>query len=201
VAGGPPSPLPADDGKPVLQVHRAYLLRETEGGIEIVDQHALAERLLYEEIRPRVEREGLASQRLLLPLTVDLSGPSAALLEEHRDLFRRFGLEVDRFGPSTFAVHAVPVFLPDAEVREFLEEVLGDLAGESGGGAASRLDGIAKRLACRGAVKAGTALPDAEIRSLLRRARALPGAPTCPHGRPAVVSITLADLERYFGRR
>jgi DNA mismatch repair protein MutL len=189
-----------DDG-PFLQVHRSYIVRETASGIEIIDQHALAERLLYEEIRPRVEREGLTSQRLLIPLTFDLGGPSAALLEEHRDLFRRFGLEVDRFGPSTFAVHAIPAFLPDGEVRGFLEEALSHLAQEGTGGAAARLDGIAKRLACRGAVKAGSALHESEIRSLLRRARSLPGAPTCPHGRPAVVRLTLADLERSFGRR
>ena len=206
LTGAPESPAGssfaagAADG-PFLQVHRAYIVRETETGIEIIDQHALAERILYEEIRPRVEREGLTSQRLLVPLTFDLAGPSAALLEEHRGLFRRFGLEVDRFGPSTFAVHTVPAFLPDGEVKGFLEEVLSHLGQEGSGGAAARLDEIAKRLACRGAVKAGCALHEAEIRTLLRRAQALPGAPTCPHGRPAIVRLSLADLERYFGRR
>ncbi|MHC4598783.1 MAG: DNA mismatch repair endonuclease MutL [Planctomycetota bacterium] len=209
-AAGPMAPAPplspsardADRrGASFLQVHGSYIVRETAEGIEIIDQHALFERVLYDEIRPRIEREGLNAQRLLVPITLDLDRARASRLEGNLDLFRRFGLEIDRFGPSTFAVHATPPFLPDAEAAPFIEDVLEDLGSNPSSGTGPRIDAVAKRLACRGAVKAGTVLNEVEIRRLIERASGLPAAPTCPHGRPAVVRIPLAELERSFHRR
>ncbi|MHC4777536.1 MAG: DNA mismatch repair endonuclease MutL, partial [Planctomycetota bacterium] len=192
---------PARDGRPFLQVHGSYILRESAEGIEIIDQHALFERVLYNEIRPRIEKEGLSAQRLLVPLTLDLDKARATLLEGNLELFGKFGLEIDRFGPSTFALHTLPPFLPDSEAAPFVLDVLEELSEHAGSAAARRIDTVAKRLACRGAVKAGQPLNEVEIRNLLERASDLPPAPTCPHGRPAVVRITLAELERSFHRR
>ncbi len=202
-AGGPPAPAPlsASPTRPFLQVHRSYIVRETEEGLEIIDQHALAERVLYNEVRPRVARESIQAQRLLVPLTLDLDRSRVSLLEGNLDLFARFGLEINRFGPSTFAVQTTPPFLPDGEVAAFVEEVLSDLTGDAPAAPEKKLDTVAKRLACRGAVKAGQAMNEAEIRALLARTADLPRAVTCPHGRPAVVRITLAELEKNFQRR
>ncbi|MHC5038169.1 MAG: DNA mismatch repair MutL family protein [Planctomycetota bacterium] len=189
------------DGKPFLQVHNAYIVRETDDGIEIIDQHALNERVLYNEIRPRVEKEGLQAQRLLVPLTLDLDRARASLLEGNLDLFVKFGLEINRFGPSTFAVQTIPPLLPDGEVIGFIEDVLVDLAENAHPSSGRRIEETAKRLACHSAVKAGERLNEVALRTLLGQAAGLPPAPTCPHGRPAIIRIPLVELERSFGRR
>jgi DNA mismatch repair protein MutL len=192
----PPAGLP-----PVLQVHDAFLIRQTEGGIEIIDQHALHERVLYDEIVRRAGREGLDVQRLLVPVTVEVEPGAEALILEHAEFLLTFGLEIESFGPGTLAVQGIPPFLPDTEVEAFLRDMADDLSGRGAGGSGEeKLGNLARRLACRGAVKAGEALPPAKIQTLLRRAQGLPELATCPHGRPAVLRLSLEELARHFRR-
>ncbi len=193
----PAGPAPAR----AFQVHDSYIVVETEGGIEIIDQHALHERILYEEISARISGEGLSMQKLLIPMTVDLGPAAEAALAEAAPVMLRFGVEVEPFGPGSLAVHGIPPFLPDGEVEGFVRDVADELSGMGGAGQGGRsLDAVAKKLACRSAVKAGQVLASSTIRMLVERASAMKGPPTCPHGRPAVLAITLKDLERHFRR-
>src|SRR5262249_30736882 len=94
-----------------LQLHDSYLIAETSDGMMVIDQHALHERILYEELRCRVEKGGVESQRLLVPEPVHLSAAEAASVLEQRELLHELGLEVEPFGGDTVVVASIPVML------------------------------------------------------------------------------------------
>src|SRR4029079_11335732 len=104
----PATPLPA---APAIQLHNAYLVTQSEDGMVIIDQHALHERIMYEELLVRVSRGTLESQRLLIPETVAMSSSQVALLEHIRPLLARLGIEVAPISKDVLAVHAFPSFL------------------------------------------------------------------------------------------
>jgi DNA mismatch repair protein MutL len=153
----PPRPAAAVGGEasPIssaIQLHNSYLVAESDDGLIIIDQHALHERIMYEELLVRVNRGPLESQRLLLPTVLSASNRQITLLDQIGPLLARLGIEVAPFGPDQLAVHAFPSFLsrldPATFVRELLErgeQELLDLHGgrESGRSADFRGDTIA----------------------------------------------------------
>jgi DNA mismatch repair protein MutL len=174
---------------------------ETTDGLVIIDQHALHERIMYEELLERVSRGPLESQRLLIPDVVPASPRQAALLDQIQPLLRKLGIEVSPFGPGTVAVHAFPSFLerlvPGQFVRDLLErgeQELLDLHQEE------VLHEILDMMACKAAVKAGDPLTSAEIAALLARREMVERSSNCPHGRPTTLRLTLRDLEKQFKR-
>jgi DNA mismatch repair protein MutL len=197
------SPLAADDlAGPYLQVARTYLLRALPDGFEVIDQHALHERLTFEGLMRDVADGRVEVQRHLVPELVEVSPAQAALVEEHLETLARAGLELARFGERTIAVHGLPARLRsvDAEglVRDVVERI--ERAGKAPS-AGDMLEDVLHSAACRASVMAGDALSEAEIRALLERASAAESDQTCPHARPTRVRFTLADLERAFHRR
>jgi DNA mismatch repair protein MutL len=184
-----------------IQLHNTYLVAETPNGILIVDQHALHERILFEEIMAGLEAGPLESQRLLLPLTVNLTDREMAALEAHRSALLRLGVEAEPMGPRTVAVHAFPTRLaraePEATLRDFLAWAL---ALDAPPTARQVLEELAHVAACRAAVKAGDVLQHEEIEALLARRDSADLAATCPHGRPTALMLSKSDLERQFGR-
>jgi DNA mismatch repair protein MutL len=186
----------------VLRVADTYLVRATAEGLEILDQHALHERVTFERLLAELASGGIEVQRLLLPELVELTREELALVAERAHLLAEVGLIVEPFGPTTAAVHGMPARLRHPDAEELLNAVLAALESGDGVPSAARLleDTLASR-ACRSSVMAGDALSDSEIQALLQRAAAIPHDQTCPHGRPTRVRFTLADLERAFGRR
>lgn len=207
----PPWPGPAGAQRarpPVLQIHSTYLVEETPEGLSITDQHALHERILFQEISDRLKDKPLQSQRLLIPETIPAGPADFDKLEGARDTIARFGLEMDRFGTGTIAVYAFPSVLIKADVALFARDFLDKL--EVGGADAShpkdemmeeKLDELISLLACRAAVRAGNALSPEEMVSLLARRVGLDKRYSCPHGRPTTLTFTLKELERQFKRR
>ena len=194
---------PSDELRgPFLQVAKTYLLRAVDDGFEIVDQHALHERLTLEEMKCDVEAGRVEVQGSLVPELVEVSPAQAELLEEHFDSLARIGVQLARFGERTISVNGLPVRLrhPDAEglVRDVIEVI--ERTGKAPD-AADVIEEVLHRAACRSSVMAGDVLSETEIRSLLTRARALDSDQTCPHARPTRVRFTLADLEKAFHRR
>lgn len=186
---------------PAIQVHNSYLVAQSDDGMLIIDQHALHERIMYEELRDRLQRGPLESQRLLIPQTVDVAATQLALLEQIQPLLARLGIEVTPFGPGCVAVHAFPSFLdrldPAVFVRELLErgeQELLDLHEEE------LLHEVLDMMACKAAVKAGDPLSAAEIESLLARREHVERSSNCPHGRPTTLRLSLRDLEKQFKR-
>jgi DNA mismatch repair protein MutL len=187
---------------PLGQAHGTYLLLESDDGLVIVDQHALHERVLFDEISRRLSEGRLEVQRLLVPIVVDVSASDQARLGEERDLLERLGWEVEPFGEGAVAVHACPAVLRRPDPAAVLAEVLGVLeAGRRESlDRAALLSSIVDRMSCRAAVMAGDALDPEEVRALLERAESLNHAHTCPHGRPTRLVLSRRELERYFHR-
>ena len=184
-----------------VQLHNTYLVAETPDGILIVDQHALHERVLFEEIMRRMEAGPLESQRLLMPITVDLTDREMAAVEAHREALGRLGIEAEPLGPRTVGIQAFPLRLDRAEPVQTLRDFLAwALALESPPTARQVLENLAHVAACRAAVKAGDPLKREEIEALLAHREAARMAATCPHGRPTALILKKSDLEKQFGR-
>ena len=184
-----------------IQLHNSYLVAQSDDGLVIIDQHALHERIMYEELLARVGRGSLESQRLLIPQTVAVSSVQMALLDQVQPLLQRLGVEVAAFGPGSVAVHAFPTFLEKLDPGEFVRELLErgeqellDLHEEE------LLHGILDMMACKAAVKAGDPLTPGEIEALLARRELVERSSNCPHGRPTTLRLTLRDLEKQFKR-
>jgi DNA mismatch repair protein MutL len=183
-----------------LQIHDAYLVVETPDGLEVVDQHALHERILFEELRERLASGNLESQRLLVPEPVDVPPMEAEALAQNRDTLERLGIEVEPFGGSTILIRAMPALLhkvtPERLVRDLAERLAGGSLPPSPD---LLLQDLLATVACKAAVKAGDRLSSEEIEALLAR-RNLATTHHCPHGRPSSLSWTRSELERQFGR-
>jgi DNA mismatch repair protein MutL len=167
----------------------------------IIDQHALHERIMYEDLLARISRGPLESQRLLIPITLTAGGRQQELLEQIQPLLKRIGIEAASIGPGAVAIHAFPSFLQRLDPAEFLAELLDrgeqetlDLNQEQ------LLHEVLDMMACKAAVKAGDPLSPAEIDSLLARRHLIDRSSNCPHGRPTTLRMTLRDLEKQFKR-
>jgi DNA mismatch repair protein MutL len=186
---------------PAIQLHNSYLVAQSDDGMIIIDQHALHERIMYEELLARVTRGPLESQRLLIPIVVPASGRQIALLEPIRSMLEKLGIEVAPFGPDSVAVQSFPSFLEKLDPGEFVtdllergEQELLDLHGEE------LLHEILDMMSCKAAVKAGDPLTPAEIEALLARRELVERSSNCPHGRPTTLRLSLRDLDKQFKR-
>lgn len=186
---------------PVFQVFNTYLVFETASGLVIVDQHAAHERVLYEEVMAQLTREAAAAQRLLLPLTVELTDEELDVVERHREALERIGFDAEPFGGRSVVVHTVPAPHPRFDAEACFRELVADLARGRFGGWANELERFAATYACRAAVKAGMPLAEREIRELLLRLFATTLPPHDVHGRATIVQLPREELERRFGRR
>jgi len=186
-----------------IQVHNAFLVVETEEGVMIIDQHALHERVLYEELRRRMAEKKLEAQRLLLPLVVRVPADRLEVLETHSPMLEQLGIELTVAGPQSVALQAFPTLLLDrVNYERFVRDLL-DVLSQPGSrpNAETLIHEILDMMACKAAVKAGDPLTDEEIAALLRHREQAERSSHCPHGRPTTLRLTLKDLERQFHRR
>jgi DNA mismatch repair protein MutL len=197
-----PEPLDSTPAGPILQVAATYLVRAVEDGLEIVDQHALHERVTYERLKTGLKTGGIEVQRELVPELIELARSEVHLLEEHLSNLARLGIEIALFGPTTVAVHALPALLKRSAGPRLVRELVAALSeGCQLPGPEELLEHVIHSMACRRSVMAGDTLAPEEQASLLESAARLDHDQTCPHGRPTRVRMTLADLERAFHRR
>ena len=199
---GPLANVPPRHGSPrALQIHNRYLVVENEDGLEVIDQHALHERILYEQLRDKVAQRELESQRLLVPEPVDLAGSEAALLLEHQDMLAQLGLELEPFGGETVLVAAYPAMLANFSPREVLGSLVEQLQAE-GKRPESRdlLDELMHTIACKAAIKFGDRLTPQEVEALLSQRHLAQDHHHCPHGRPTALVFTREQLDRQFKR-
>jgi DNA mismatch repair protein MutL len=199
-AGTPPSELRGFDA-PLLQVFDSYIVYQGPEGIVIVDQHSAHERVLYEAVLEQLSGAGAPAQRLLLPLTIELTDEELDAVEVHGRELRRVGFEAEAFGGRTVVVHAVPSPHPRFDAAGCFQEMIADLARGRFGGWSNRLERFAATYACRAAIKAGQRLEQREMRELLLRLFATDLPPHDVHGRATIVQLPREELERRFGRR
>lgn len=181
---------------------KLYVLLESKEGLVLMDQHAAHERVLFEEMKRRMETEGVPSQRLLTPIMVDLPPRDFDLVEKNIETLNKLGLSAEPFGGNTLKIDALPTFLKSDDPESFLQEVIEEIRTSSDKMSELRLgeDMIATTV-CRHAVKANDPLHDKELQKLLEDTLACDMPYCCPHGRPTLIQIGYAELERKFGRR
>jgi len=184
-----------------IQVHDSYLIAETDDGMMVIDQHALHERILYEELRRKVAAGEVESQGLLAPEPVQMAPDEAAALLERADLLAGLGLEVEGFGGDTILVRGMPAMLSRLQPERLARDLAEHLATQP---LPPTRDGLMAELlhmvACKAAVKAGQKLTPEEIAALLARRELVADAHHCPHGRPTALIFTKTELEKQFGR-
>ncbi len=197
---------PAPPRSPQFQIigvlNKLYVLMENEEGLVLVDQHAAHERILFEELRRRMEEQGVPSQRLLLPLLFDLAPRDAEWVDRNLPTLQKMGIGIEFFGGNTFKIDSLPSFLSTSNPVQFIREVIDGLKSASDSSSPLRLgeDMIAKTV-CRHAVKANDALRYMEIERLIRDLLECDLPYCCPHGRPTMIQISLGELEKKFGRK
>jgi DNA mismatch repair protein MutL len=183
------------------QSHQAYILCEAKDGLILIDQHAAHERVFFEILRREATKGGLASQILMVPETVEVTAEEASWLEDSLALFAKLGYALDPFGTNTFVVRAVPaVALRQEPLKLLLELVAAGCEGIRSPEKETVLEHLLQSLACQMAVKAGQRLERDEMVALLEQLDGVDHAATCPHGRPLWRKLSLAELEKMFGR-
>jgi DNA mismatch repair protein MutL len=186
-----------------VQMHNRYLIVEAGDGIEVIDQHALHERVLYERLKAAVERGGLDVQRLLVPERIDLSPAELELVQEHAATLEQAGMQVEPFGGTTVIVTSKPVLAGKTPAAAIVREALDRLAAVAAGpGRAASLlvDEVLHGLACKAAIKAGDPLSQPEVDALVRDRRLVRESHHCPHGRPTSLTLSRHELDRQFRR-
>ncbi|MGC2352418.1 MAG: DNA mismatch repair endonuclease MutL, partial [Candidatus Udaeobacter sp.] len=181
---------------------KLYVLMENADGLVLLDQHAAHERILFEELRRRMEEQGVPTQKLLLPQTFDVPPRDADWIERNLSTLQRMGIGIESFGPGTFKIDSLPSFLDVSDPAQFMRKVIDDLKSASNTASAMRLgeEMIAKSV-CRHAVKANDPLRYPEVEKLIRDLLDCDLPYCCPHGRPTMIQISLAELEKKFGRK
>lgn len=183
-------------------LNKLYILMENAGGLVLVDQHAAHERILFEELRRRMEEQGVPTQRLLIPQTFDLPPRDTDWIERNMSILQKMGIGIEAFGPNTFKIDSLPAFLNTSDPVRFMQRVIDDLKSSSASSSPMRLgeEMIAKTV-CRHAVKANDPLRFLEIEKLIQDLLACDLPYCCPHGRPTMIQISLTELEKKFGRK
>ena len=183
-------------------IGRLYVVLESDRGLVLLDQHAAHERILFEQMLNRLEKNHQApSQRLLLPETVELSARDALFLKDQLHTLTRLGVGLSEFGERTFLLDALPPFVKATDPRRFVLQLVDELkaAGLEVNSARLGEHTIAKTV-CRHAVKANDPLAGRELENLVEDLRHCAMPYTCPHGRPTLIEMNFRELEKKFGR-
>lgn len=193
------SPFPANTR--AVQIHNRYLVTESEDGVLVIDQHALHERILFEQLKERFAAREVEIQTLLVPRMLDLPPVEYAAVMENRDLLGEIGLSVEPFGGDTISITGYPALFRNADPCDILRGAAEQLL--EGKGRLTKYDiieDILHSMACKAAVKAGDPLEPAEIDALLEQRDLVRDTHHCPHGRPTALVFTREELDRQFKR-
>ncbi len=184
-----------------LQIHDSFIVAQTEDGFIIIDQHALHECIIYEDLCKRISNSKLQSQRLLIPESFEVSVSGAEALKANTELTDKLGIELVPFGPRTMAVQAFPTLLSGVQPVDFIQDLIDLLEHKDAGLDAERLlDEVLNMAACKAAIKAGQKLTDSEIEQMLADREKAESSSRCPHGRPTTIKFSIRELEKQFKR-
>ncbi len=189
------------DPSTAIQLHDSYLVLETRDGMLVIDQHALHERILFEQLRRRVRDGKLEVQRLLIPEPIELPAEQAALVLEAADALQQLGLEVSDFGGNTVLLSSYPTLLGRRAPHEIFQGVVDFLLSkERPPTREALLHNLTATMACKAAVKAGDPLTKEEIAYLLHLRSMAEDSHHCPHGRPTSLLFSRTELDKQFRR-
>jgi DNA mismatch repair protein MutL len=196
----PPARLLPDQSK-VIQLYDAYLVVETAEGMLVIDQHALHERILFEQFKARVRAGALETQRLLIPEPVEFSAEQAARTLEQRDALAELGLGVEDFGGGTLLLTSYPALLGRRSPQAVLRAVVDHLTSQERLPSREVLfNDLLSLMACHAAVRSGDRLTADEMAALIAQRSLADDTHHCPHGRPTALLFSRHDLDRQFRR-
>ena len=185
----------------IQQLNDLYLLVPTKQGLLIVDQHALHERFLYDELKRTYEESSLKDESITYTAIFDLTVSQSLLFEENLEVFTKLGFDISSFGTYTYKINSIPKIFQDHDIVSFIEEVLEVVAnGEEEFIVDTQTDNILANMACRMAVKGGDYLSKEMREKLVKELLETDHTGTCPHGRPVAITISLYELGKLFKR-
>ncbi|HWF84791.1 MAG TPA: hypothetical protein VG222_08100, partial [Vicinamibacterales bacterium] len=186
---------------PLGQFRDTFIIAVDDEGIAIIDQHVAHERVLFERVMERLTTGRLESQRLLVPMLMDVSASALQTLLNRVAELESFGFEIERFGDATIKVTAVPALLKTEDCAKALLALAEDLEGlDRGAQVQDALQRIAATTACHAAVKANDPLTYEKMTHILEELRATAYSTVCPHGRPVMLRLTRREVEKNFDR-
>ena len=185
----------------VAQARGTFLICEGEDGLYVLDQHAAAERVNFDRLRKQYQSRAVSSQALLFPVTVDSSAEEAELVEAQQDELVALGFDLRRRGPESISIHSVPRLLQRSSPERIVRDLFAELTRAGGRGFSDAVDLALATMACHGSIRAGDGVSSTEAAALLDALDRADFAGHCPHGRPVVMRIAWAELERQVGRR
>jgi len=184
-----------------IQIHDCYIVLASDAGLEVIDQHALHERILYEHLRNRILSGGVERQRLLIPDTIECTATECVALLESLDLLKEIGFELQEFGGTTILLMSYPTLIPRGNLARIVKDFAEQLV-QNDGKMSRRdlLDHMLHTMACRAAIKSGHRLTAEEMQELLRQRHLVNDSHHCPHGRPTSLTLSRGTLDQQFGR-
>ena len=196
-----PHPLEIRDLKPLGQVSSSFIVAVNDQGLWIVDQHVAHERVLFEEHLRARQAGQVESQRMLMPMIVELAPRQIASLRRISEELAANGFEVDAMGPKSFAIRAIPAGIVTSDAEKLLGEILDGVEPESAAVSMGALQAkIAASTACHAAIKVNTPLDQTKMDWLLAALAKTDCPMSCPHGRPVVLRYSIKEIERAFQR-
>ena len=182
------------------QLHKNYIISQTQNGIIIVDAHAAHERIVYEKLKS-AHTEKVNGQILLIPELVKLTESEVVAIMEIADDLQHMGLVIEPFGEDMVNVRETPALLGNISAEKLVRDIAGDLLDKNAStNIQKRLDTVCATMACHNAIRTGRALNTTEMNALLRQMEQTPSSAQCNHGRPTYLSLSLADIEKLFER-
>lgn len=206
----PASPEPAPPlmpslplGEALAQIHGTYILSQSREGLVIVDQHAAHERIVFEKLKETFATGHVPERQMaLIPEILQVSVSDAEIIKRHMKSLEKLGISLELFGENAFAVREIPAILGNINVRNLVLDIVTDMERFGASEALdTRLGDVLARMACHGSVRANRRLQREEMNALLRQIESTLHGDQCGHGRPTHITLSLAEIEKLFGRR
>ena len=184
------------------QIRGTYILCEGEGNLIFIDQHAAHERILFEKFKKEYESRSMISEKLLLPILIELSVEESYILESAGEVLKAIGFEIEPIGEKLFAIRSIPSFIDQKDPKEMVRGILDELSFlEKQGRGEETIHTILVTLACHSAVRGNFILKKEEMDKLVENLTPFHPTTTCPHGRPIFFVLPLDELKKQFKRK
>ncbi len=201
VISNPPNPNEGILGFAIGQLKGVYILAQNEKGLVLIDMHAAHERIGYEKLKKQFDTQNIASQQLLIPVTISVSETDAEFMDQQKSLFESLGFTLERMGPETISIRAVPLLLKNADIAALIKDLASDLKEHPATNRVQeRIYELLGTMACHQAIRANRQLTIPEMNAILRQMEVTDHSNQCNHGRPTWTELSLNDLDKIFLR-
>lgn len=188
-------------GEAIAQLHEIYIITQNKQGMVLVDMHAAHERIVYEKMKKQLAENGIATQLLLMPITINLSPKEMQVWQDYREAFSKVALITGEAGPHSIVIREVPLLLKKSDIAQLVKDVLSDLiAHQQSTRLEEKINSVLGTMACHGSVRAHHRLSIPEMNAILRDMEQTEHAGQCNHGRPTYVQFSFKTLDGFFLR-